>query len=262
MADAIFAGLGQALTADPALGKKVGGSLRFKLATAGGKGAAWLVDCAAGRVSNDEESKADCTITMKEADFVALANGKLNGVQAYMTGRMKITGKTPLAQKFGALAAAARKSAKTAAAPADTTASTAAAAAAPTAAPAAAAATPPPTGFESNAVFASIAANLRADASLLKKVNGRLHIRVTNAGGQAATWTIDAKTGGTGAVSAAADGTADCTITIGDSDLVALAAGKANGMALYMRGKMKVKGKAALAQKLAALFQTAPRSKL
>ena len=47
--------------------------------------------------------KADCTITISDADFVAMSTGKLNGMQAFMSGKMKIKGNMALAQKFGAL---------------------------------------------------------------------------------------------------------------------------------------------------------------
>ena len=48
--------------------------------------------------------KADCAITIADADMVAMAAGKLNGMQAFMSGKMKIKGNMMLAQKFGALA--------------------------------------------------------------------------------------------------------------------------------------------------------------
>lgn len=49
-------------------------------------------------------SQADCTITISDADMVALATGKLKGMQAFMSGKMKIKGNMGLAQKFEALA--------------------------------------------------------------------------------------------------------------------------------------------------------------
>ena len=57
-----------------------------------------------GRQLREAEAppKADCTITIS-ADFVAMSTGKLNGMQAFMSGKMKIKGNMALAQKFGAL---------------------------------------------------------------------------------------------------------------------------------------------------------------
>ena len=213
-----------------------------------------------------ENPKPVARVRCAQDNFVALAAGKLSGMSAYMSGKMKLKGKVPLAQKFGDLAAAARKAGKKAAA-----AKPAASAAAP--APAAAAGADGsiggalPAGFASNAVFQTIAANMAAEPALLKKVNGRLLFKVSGgAGGSTvATWTVDATVGaGTVSASEPAAGTkADVTITIGDADLLLLASGKLNAMAAYMGGKLKLSGKVALAQKLAALLGSGkPHSKL
>ena len=42
----------------------------------------------------------DCTITMADADLVAMAQGKLDGMQAFMGGKLKIKGNMMLAQKL------------------------------------------------------------------------------------------------------------------------------------------------------------------
>ena len=91
-----FASLKAALAADPTLGKKIKGVLCFELGAS-----FWTVDCANGEVSQSKPEKADCTVTMSEEDFVKLAAGELNGMRAYMMGKMKIAGKAALAQKFG-----------------------------------------------------------------------------------------------------------------------------------------------------------------
>lgn len=62
MAASTFASLEAALKSDPALGKKVGGTLRFYLGDD-----TWLVDCKACEVKHgDSSSKADVSITMSE----------------------------------------------------------------------------------------------------------------------------------------------------------------------------------------------------
>lgn len=124
-----------------------------------------------------------------------------------------------------------------------------------------------PDGFKSNAVFARIAANVKANPTLLKKVNGTFLFHVTGGTeGAKASWSVNAKTGVSpeASVSVASDppAKADCTITISDENLVALASGKLNAMSAYMSGKLKLKGKSALAQKLAELLRGAPKSKL
>mmetsp|Transcript_11048 Transcript_11048/g.29110 ORF Transcript_11048/g.29110 Transcript_11048/m.29110 type:complete len:167 (+) Transcript_11048:41-541(+) len=118
-----------------------------------------------------------------------------------------------------------------------------------------------PAGFECATVFELIKTNLAADAALAKKVNGVFLFNVTGGkGGATASWTVDAKTAG-GAVTVGEGTKPDCTITIGDADLMAMAAGKLTGMAAFMGGKMKLKGNMALAQKFGALIE-AKKSKL
>lgn len=259
-----FDALRTALAADPSLGAKVKGKLCFDLGDS-----MWLVDAVAGEITKraptGDVPAADCTVKMSEKDFVALAAGKLSGMSAYMTGKMKIQGKVGLAQKFGDLAAAARK-AKPKAKPPATATATAAAPAASTgdAAPS----PPPPKGFGSNAVFAKIAANMKANPALLKKVDGSFLFKLSGGpAGATASWVVDASsksaTGGQVAPSESLVAKPDCTIAISDEHLVALAAGKLSPMSAYMTGKLKLSGKAALAQKLAALLADGkPKAKL
>jgi putative sterol carrier protein len=53
-------------------------------------------------------AKADVTITMADADMVSMAEGKLDGMQAFMGGKLKIKGNMMLAQKLGGILAAAK----------------------------------------------------------------------------------------------------------------------------------------------------------
>ncbi|MGQ0584620.1 MAG: SCP2 sterol-binding domain-containing protein [Reyranella sp.] len=50
-------------------------------------------------VSNDDKA-ADCTIKMEFADFDDLINGKLDGMTAFMTGKLKIEGDMGVAMKL------------------------------------------------------------------------------------------------------------------------------------------------------------------
>ena len=50
----------------------------------------------------------DCTITMADADLVAMAEGKLDGMQAFMGGKLKIKGNMILAQKLQSILEAAK----------------------------------------------------------------------------------------------------------------------------------------------------------
>ena len=264
-AAAHFASLQSALTADPSLGSKIKGVLCFDL----GEGNVWIVDCVAGDIKQitGDRPKADCTVTMKECDFVSLATGRLGGMSAYMSGKLRLKGKSAMAQQFADLAAAVRKAAKAKTPPAPKASSAPTPSEPPAASPAAASTASPPAGFASNDVFARIATNLSADPSLRKKVNGSFLFRLSDGpGGASAAWTVDARKGSAGGSVTPSDDVVskpDCTISISDADFAALAAGKLSPMGAYMSGKLKLTGRAALAQKLAALLADGkPKAKL
>jgi putative sterol carrier protein len=50
-------------------------------------------------VSNDDKA-ADCTIKMSFGDLVDLVGGKLDGMSAFMTGKLKIEGDMGVAMKL------------------------------------------------------------------------------------------------------------------------------------------------------------------
>ena len=50
-------------------------------------------------VSNDDKP-ADCTLKMDFSDFSDLINGKLDGMTAFMTGKLKIEGDMGVAMKL------------------------------------------------------------------------------------------------------------------------------------------------------------------
>merc|ERR1712137_407146 len=54
-----------------------------------------------GSAKFGEDAGADCTITIADADFMAMSEGKLDGMQAFMGGKLKIKGNMMLAQKLG-----------------------------------------------------------------------------------------------------------------------------------------------------------------
>ena len=158
MSAAIFDGIAAGLKADPSIAKKANGVFQFNLSKPASE---WVVDCKAATVKPGKAAKADVTLTLSDADFVAMAAGKLNGMQAFMSGKMKIKGNMALAQKFGALTDAAKKHAGKAAPAA--------------AAPAAASSSgggggDGPAGFASTAIFETIGAGLKANPAAAKKV--------------------------------------------------------------------------------------------
>ncbi|XP_018116401.1 sterol carrier protein 2-like [Xenopus laevis] len=86
--------------------KKIGGVFAFKVKDGpGGKEATWVVDVKNGKGSVDVNSdkKADCTITMADADLLALMTGKMNPQTAFFQGKLKIAGNMGMAMKLQSL---------------------------------------------------------------------------------------------------------------------------------------------------------------
>merc|ERR1712050_433290 len=86
-------------TNGPALVKQGGAVFQFVISDTDVK---FFMDLknGAGSAGFGEAPSADCTITMADADFMAMADGKLDGMQAFMGGKLKIKGNMMLAQKL------------------------------------------------------------------------------------------------------------------------------------------------------------------
>ncbi|KAJ7394650.1 sterol carrier protein 2 [Desmophyllum pertusum] len=86
----------------PALVKKIKGVYRFNITGSGGKEAWWIVDAkhGDGALQFKGTDKADCTITMKDEDFVKIMSGKMNPQSAFFQGKIKIKGNMGLALKI------------------------------------------------------------------------------------------------------------------------------------------------------------------
>ncbi|KAG6596005.1 Peroxisomal multifunctional enzyme type 2 [Phytophthora cinnamomi] len=94
----IFRLLGEVVAKDgAAMAKKVKGIIQFDVTGAG----KWNLDLKSATPALTEGSKkADVTITVADADFVAIAMGKLNAQQAFMKGKLKLKGNMTLAMKL------------------------------------------------------------------------------------------------------------------------------------------------------------------
>ncbi|XP_038622006.1 non-specific lipid-transfer protein [Tachyglossus aculeatus] len=83
--------------------KKIGGIFAFKVKDGpSGKEATWVVDVKNGKgsVAINSDKKADCTITMADADLLDLMTGKMNPQAAFFQGKLKITGNMGMAMKL------------------------------------------------------------------------------------------------------------------------------------------------------------------
>ena len=80
--------------------KKINAVYQFDID--GENGGTWTVDLTKDGdfVSEGPSEKADCTVTMKESDFVKMWKGELPGIQAFMMGKVKVQGEMKLAMKL------------------------------------------------------------------------------------------------------------------------------------------------------------------
>ena len=66
----------------------------FQFKISGEGGGDWNVAVKGGNctVSSGTAASPSCTLSLSDADFMGLMSGKLSGMQAYMTGKLKING--------------------------------------------------------------------------------------------------------------------------------------------------------------------------
>merc|ERR1711994_146193 len=81
---------------------KLGGAV-FQLVISDGEKLCIDLKNGSGSTTRGDADKPDVTITLKEEDFVAMAAGKLDGMQAFMSGKLKIAGNMMLARKLGSI---------------------------------------------------------------------------------------------------------------------------------------------------------------
>ncbi|KAI8618538.1 SCP2 sterol-binding domain-containing protein [Chytriomyces sp. MP71] len=233
--------------------KKVNGVFHLVVKNAAGKEQTWTIDLKnKGDVLLGPDGKPDITISLSDDTFVDLADGKINGQKAFMSGKLKVKGNIALATKLDSVLKAAKPAA-------------AAAPAAP--APVVAAGGVAVAGFDSSALFAQIENGLKASPkaqaeAAVQKVKAVFQFDVKNAAGTVQTWTLDLKNG-TGSIVKGPGAKPDVTIAVGDKDFVDMANGKLNGQKAFMSGKIKVKGQIMLATKLDSVLKSfKPASKL
>lgn len=118
-------------------------------------------------------------------------------------------------------------------------------------------------GFKANLIFKEIEKKLEEDGEeFVKKIGGVFAFKVKDGpGGKEATWVVDVKNG-KGSVLPDSDKKADCTITMADSDLLALMTGKMNPQSAFFQGKLKIAGNMGLAMKLQNLQLHPGKAKL
>ncbi|NWZ92541.1 NLTP protein, partial [Nesospiza acunhae] len=118
-------------------------------------------------------------------------------------------------------------------------------------------------GFKAHLVFKEIEKKLQEEGEqFVKKIGGIFAFKVKDGpGGKEATWIVDVKNG-KGSVAVNSDKKADCTITMADTDLLALMTGKMNPQTAFFQGKLKISGNMGMAMKLQNLQLQPGKAKL
>jgi 3-hydroxyacyl-CoA dehydrogenase/3a,7a,12a-trihydroxy-5b-cholest-24-enoyl-CoA hydratase len=231
----VFTGMGKYLEANPKLASQIQTTYQFKLT---GPDSAYFLNLKDGNGSlTAGEQKADCTLELSDADFMAMAGGKADPQKLYFGGKMKITGNVMASQKLTFLqkidpqvvldAAKAR-----------------AAGGGGAAAPAAAAAAAE--GPNVGAIFWGINWYIEQHPELATSIQGIFQFKLL---GPDAAYVLDLKNGKGSAKEGTVD-KADVVLELSTEDFVGMASGKLDANKLYFGGKLKITGNVMASQKL------------
>jgi len=232
----VFRAIGGFLRANPATAEKVKTTFLFKLTA---PAASWTIDLATppGSVTEGAAGTPAVTLELSDADFMAMATGKVLAMKLFSSGQLKITGDVMASQKLNFLNKLTPEMVL-----AETQARIAGGAAAPApAAPAAAAPPAPPADPQAPKIFAALTRRLAEHPGLQQELHATVQFDIK-----------DAKLSHTLALGADPS-KVDAVCTIDDADLTALAAGKASAQALYQRGKLRIDGDVSVGHRLGFL---------
>ena len=98
----VFSNLDNELKADPAkFTSEVDGTYKFVLT--GDEPGMWVVNCKDAPGVTEGDGEADCIMSLTSEDFIGINDGSLDGMQAFMLGRIQVEGDMGLAMKLQAL---------------------------------------------------------------------------------------------------------------------------------------------------------------
>jgi len=229
----VFIGIGEYLAKNPTLAPRVGMIYQFALTS---PDSVYTVDLknGAGKVEPGVTQKPDCTLTLSDADFMAMCTGKADPQQLYFGKKLKIGGNVMASQKLEFLkkldpatvitAMEARLGGKAPAAPK-------AAAAAPVKAPEASVHAPK--------LFDDLARRVAS-------IDATGHAIAFVVGDK--SWTVDLRKKPGTVTEGKKD--ASATLTLADEDLEILASGKESPQELHQKGRLRVDGDVRAAQSL------------
>lgn len=87
------------LTASASKAAALGKTLKFDF----GGNKIFVDGTGTGNLITTEDKEADCTVTVSEEDMMGLMNGTLNGMTAFMSGKVKVHGDMSVAMKMQSL---------------------------------------------------------------------------------------------------------------------------------------------------------------
>jgi len=231
----VFAAIGQFLRKHPELAAKAGAVFQFKLSD---PASVWTIDCKANAVAQGETAAPECTLELRDADFMLMCTGKADPQQLYMGGKLKIGGNVMASMKLGflkkldpELVLQAMRGRVGVAAAAEVV-------------PAAADAGP-----SSADVFVAIRDHIEKSPELAAKVQTVFAFKLRDPD---SAYTIDLKSGA-GAVHEGVVGSPECTLELSDADFMAMTSGKADPQQLFTGGKLKIGGNVMASMKLGFL---------
>ena len=222
----VFVAIRDHIEKNPELAAKIQTVFGFKISD---PDSAWTIDLKTGKGSVQQGivGAPDCTLELRDADWMAMTSGKADPQQLYMGGQLKIAGNVMASTKLGFLKKIDMKAAQSAIAAHRAKGSGAATSS--SAAPAAAKAPQAPT-------IADRVAGKLAAHKLESPVT--LQIKVKD---PESAWSLKLGPQG-GSLTAGQAEQPVATLSLGDDDLMALAQGKVSAQALFQQGKLRVDG--------------------
>ncbi|WP_027364920.1 SCP2 sterol-binding domain-containing protein [Desulfotruncus alcoholivorax] len=99
----VFAGIQEKLNADPSKMAGLTATYQFSLSGDGGGEYFVVFDNGTAQVNEGTADNPNITISMEAADFQDMVDGKLDGMGAFMSGKLKVTGDMSLAMRLQTL---------------------------------------------------------------------------------------------------------------------------------------------------------------
>jgi 3-hydroxyacyl-CoA dehydrogenase/3a,7a,12a-trihydroxy-5b-cholest-24-enoyl-CoA hydratase len=240
----IFNAINTFIGSSPDLAAKVKTVFKFVLSD---PASTWTIDLKANPGANPgEKAKAECTLELSDADFMAMSTGKADPMKLFSSGKLKISGDIMASQKLGFLKDLRPEMVKAEMAKRAGGGGGGAAAAGPDPA-----VDEVPTSWD---VFIAIRDHLERNSDLAQKIGFVFQFQIKDPD---AVWTVDVKNG-SGSVSEGQTVKPDCTLEIAESDFIDMTTGAADPMKLFTTGKLKISGNVMASQKLEFLQKIDP----